>query len=136
MSIKTAVDKSSMVQRYMVVEYHAKDRGNIKFDANGGFVNHFPLHHLMGEYHWQHLDAEHVIVTGLFHPHHKRALDSNPIVSVLPSLHASKAVSKGVKKAQHWHALKKHLEAEDTHNMSDIAELLEAKHGSLFSASR
>lgn len=135
MSVKSAVDKSSLLRRYMVVEYAANVRGKgIQFDENGGFKNHMPLHHAIQEYHWSHLDQNHVILIGSFHPHYKKELDSRSDVSILPSTASSKAVSTSVKKSAHWAALKKNLGVSDTTTMVDVVELLAMKHGPLFAS--
>jgi len=135
MIINSALDKSNMVQRYMIVE-HPMHKRAICFDEKGAFKNILPLHPFLGQYHWKHLDTNHVIVIGMFHPHHHAAIVSRDDTSMLPSLHASKKVCASVKKPAHWEALKKAVPVDESHNMADVAECLAARYGSVFMPTR
>ena len=119
----------NMAHRYMIVEHKSRKLG---FDEQGRFKNQLPIHHLLGPYHWVHLDSNHVLVTGHFAMLHMKHIEARADVSVLPSLYSSKTVSKSVKKSAHWSALQNKLQASDDHTTIDIAETAAIKLDPLF----
>lgn len=119
-------------QRYMIVEYHEHQEAALGIHENGSLVNHLPLHSMLGTYHWSRLDAEHVLLLGVYSVSKQPELDAHQAVSVLPHLASTKHLHKGVRKDAHWQALSKSLGLAAPSTMSDVVDALHTVHGPLY----
>jgi hypothetical protein len=124
------VDDKNLMQRYMIVEYPGERK--IGLDEKRSFKGHLPIHHLLLSYHWTHLDARHVLVIGTYASRNHNMLDQRQDVSLLPSIHSTKPVKHIVKKQEHFKALQKKHEINDTSTMGDLIDEFAVKHGSVF----
>lgn len=115
--------------RYMVVE-HSEAAAEITKDKQ--FHEYvLPIHTLLGTYHWQRIDAEHVFVTGYYDSSHHHIIETHPKVSMLPSIGSSKKLHVHLK-APHYLALSKKLTLEADSTAADVAEAAEVQFGCIF----
>jgi hypothetical protein len=82
------------------------------------------VHHLLKNYHWESIDAEHVLVLADIDPRHLDALEAHPSVLLAPSIYSEETLK--VHAAQtdaqpHYLKLKQCLGVTSQHTTIDLA---------------
>lgn len=125
------------MKRYAIVTHHVKDQ-ELRIDE-GRIIGQQPGHDLMRSYHWFRLDDEHIMVSADYHLSRHAALHAHEKISMLAHTGSNKPVHEHIHnkikhehKGKHWHALKKHLDLDETHTMEDMIDKIVEKHGPMF----
>lgn len=121
-----------MSKSYMTVEHH--ESTNLELVGNS-IQGQVPIHHLLSNYYWTRLDAEHILLVGSHSLSVHKDLHEHPKVVMLPYLHHRKTIHDHYHqkdKMKHHEALSKNLGLDHDATMQEVVDAAISKHGHIF----